>query len=562
MHGIEPQTIESLQLLRQRKTPFIVALNKIDRLFDWKAMPGAPVKETLKKQSKHVIQQYEELVKQTIINFAEQGYNNEISLSLSLTQYSLLVHSRMRSSCVNGDSFNAVLYYENKDFKRNVALVPTSAITGEGIPDLLMLVVQLTQKMMSDRFVYLSDKFEATVLEVKVVEGLGTTIDVILTNGIIRDTDTIVLCGLNGPICTTIRALLTPQPLKEIRVKSPYIHHKEVKAAQGIKISAQGLEGAVPGGQLFIVGPEDDVEELKERVQQDLDQTLNNLRLDKDGRGVYVQASTLGSLEALLEFLKTSKIPVAGINIGPIHKKDVMKAAVMLERDPAYAVILGFNVEPTRDAREHATALGVQIFTAEIIYHLEDAFIKYLADVKAQKQAQAANDIVWPCILEVLLQHHNTTTPTAVSTHGLIIRVCVTLVRSNRTASFTRVIPSRSEYAFSRECSRLARHSSFPRRRTSTLDDACRSRTTTSRRTRRASARSLRLRFKSTRSICSATPTVVTLTSLTRFTAAYVSCTTTTTSCLLLATTYLRCCVRRSADLSPNDRLAGGELPR
>ena len=331
----------------------------------------------------------------------------------------------MRSSCVNGDSFNAVLYYENKDFKRNVALVPTSAITGEGIPDLLMLVVQLTQKMMSDRFVYLSDKFEATVLEVKVVEGLGTTIDVILTNGIIRDTDTIVLCGLNGPICTTIRALLTPQPLKEIRVKSPYIHHKEVKAAQGIKISAQGLEGAVPGGQLFIVGPEDDVEELKERVQQDLDQTLNNLRLDKDGRGVYVQASTLGSLEALLEFLKTSKIPVAGINIGPIHKKDVMKAAVMLERDPAYAVILGFNVEPTRDAREHATALGVQIFTAEIIYHLEDAFIKYLADVKAQKQAQAANDIVWPCILEVLLQYHNTTTPTAASTHGLIIRVGV-----------------------------------------------------------------------------------------------------------------------------------------
>jgi translation initiation factor 5B len=152
---------------------------------------------------------------------------------------------------------------------------------------------------------------------------------------------------------------------------------------------------------LLIVGPDDDVEQLKEQVQQDLTQALTTLQLDKDGRGVYVQASTLGSLEALLEFLKTSKIPVAGINIGPIHKKDVMKAAVMLERDPAYAVILGFNVEPSRDAREHATALGVQIFTAEIIYHLEDAFVAYLDRVKAQRQALAANDIVWPCILEV-----------------------------------------------------------------------------------------------------------------------------------------------------------------
>jgi len=62
-------------------------------------------------------------------------------------------------------------------------------------------------------------------LEVKVIEGLGTTIDVVLVNGLLKVGDTIVISGLNGPIVTNIRALLTPQPMKELRVKGDYVHH-------------------------------------------------------------------------------------------------------------------------------------------------------------------------------------------------------------------------------------------------------------------------------------------------------------------------------------------------
>lgn len=113
---------------------------------------------------------------------------------------------------------NSVLYYENKNFARNVSLVPTSAITGEGVPDMIMLLVNLTQQRMSDRLMYLSE-LECTVLEVKVIEGLGTTIDVVLSNGILHEGDKIVVCGLNGPIVTQVRALLTPQPLRELRIK-------------------------------------------------------------------------------------------------------------------------------------------------------------------------------------------------------------------------------------------------------------------------------------------------------------------------------------------------------
>jgi translation initiation factor 5B len=113
---------------------------------------------------------------------------------------------------------NSVLYYENKNFARNVSLVPTSAVTGEGVPDMIMLLVNLTQQRMSDRLMYLSE-LECTVLEVKVIEGLGTTIDVVLSNGILHEGDKIVVCGLNGPIITQVRALLTPQPLRELRIK-------------------------------------------------------------------------------------------------------------------------------------------------------------------------------------------------------------------------------------------------------------------------------------------------------------------------------------------------------
>lgn len=113
---------------------------------------------------------------------------------------------------------NSVLYYENKNFARNVSLVPTSAITGEGVPDMILLLVNLTQTRMSDRLMYLSE-LECTVLEVKVIEGLGTTIDVVLSNGILHEGDRIVVCGLNGPIVTQVRALLTPQPLRELRIK-------------------------------------------------------------------------------------------------------------------------------------------------------------------------------------------------------------------------------------------------------------------------------------------------------------------------------------------------------
>jgi translation initiation factor 5B len=365
MHGLEPQTLESMRLLRDRKTPFIVALNKIDRLYGWKKIENNGFQDSLAMQNKGVQNEFRDRLERTKVAFAEQGFNSE-------------------------------LYYENKSMAKNVSLVPTSAHTGEGIPDMLKLIIQLTQERMTNKLMYLSE-VECTVLEVKVIEGLGTTIDVILSNGILREGDRIVLCGLNGAISTNIRALLTPAPLKELRIKSQYVHNQEVKASLGVKIAANDLEHAIAGSRLLVVGPEDDEEDLEEEVMADIENLLS--KVSKTGRGVSVQASTLGSLEALLEFLKVSKIPVANISIGPVYKRDVMQAGIMLEKSKEYAVMLCFDVKVDKDAQAYADEVGVKIFTADIIYHLFDDFTKHMAQLAEQKKEDSKLLAVFPCVL-------------------------------------------------------------------------------------------------------------------------------------------------------------------
>lgn len=187
MHGLEQQTIESINLLKTRKTPFIVALNKIDRLYDWQTMNRKDVRDIIKAQASNTQLEFEQRSKSVILQFAEQG-------------------------------FNAALFYENPDARTYVNLVPTSAVTGEGMGNLLALIVEMSQTKLAKRLMY-SEELQATVLEVKAIPGLGTTIDVILVNGALREGDTMVLAGTDGPIVTQIRSLLMPQPMKELRVK-------------------------------------------------------------------------------------------------------------------------------------------------------------------------------------------------------------------------------------------------------------------------------------------------------------------------------------------------------
>ncbi|KZL79061.1 eukaryotic translation initiation factor 5b [Colletotrichum incanum] len=409
MHGLEPQTLESMRMLRERKTPFVVALNKIDRLYGWKKVDNNGFQESLALQPRGVQNEFKNRLEQTKLAFAEQG-------------------------------FNAELFYENKSMAKNVSLIPTSAHTGEGIPDMLKLIIQLTQERMVGSLMYLSE-VQATVLEVKAIEGFGMTVDVVLSNGILREGDRIVLCGVEGAICTNIRALLTPAPMRELRLKSAYVHNKEVKAALGVKISAPGLEGAIAGSRMMVVGPDDDEDDIIDEVESDLATLFS--RVEKTGRGVSVQASTLGSLEALLDFLKDCKIPVANVGIGPVYKRDVMQAGIMLEKAADFAVMLCFDVKVDKEAQQYADDVGVKIFTADIIYHLFDAFTKHMAELLEKKKEESKMLAVFPCVLNTVAVF-NKTNPIVVGVDvvegQLKINTPIAVVKNNAVTGLKEVI--------------------------------------------------------------------------------------------------------------------------
>eukprot|EP00767_Chilomastix_cuspidata_P005246 gnl/Chilomastix_cuspidata/545.p1 GENE.gnl/Chilomastix_cuspidata/545~~gnl/Chilomastix_cuspidata/545.p1 ORF type:complete len:1234 (-),score=683.63 gnl/Chilomastix_cuspidata/545:185-3886(-) len=373
MHGLEPQTLESLSLLRARKTPFIIALNKIDRLTNWAAIPNTPSVNrvrTLSGITKH--------------HFDERWASVQKQLGL--------------------EGFSSELYWKNRDISSQISVVPTSAHTGEGMPDLLAVLVQLTQKHMKRSLQDDKEDFSCTVLEVKVIEGLGTTIDAILVSGSIRRGDTIVLCGLQGTIVTVVKALLMPKEATELRVKSDFIDNEVIHAAQGFKIVASGLEHAVAGSRLVVAHTEDEIEDAKFDVARDFEDIQK--RIERNPEGILAQASTLGSLEALLAFLKTVKIPVSSIALGPIFKSSVQKASLQREKGkPEYAIILGFDVKVDAEAQLEAKELGVEIFTADIIYHLEESFKKHLKAEEDRRRREHMSRAIFPVQMTYLPGH-------------------------------------------------------------------------------------------------------------------------------------------------------------
>jgi len=374
MHGLEPQTVESIEILRSRKCPFVVALNKVDRLFQWKPSNDRSIRDALNAQKDSVRSEFEDRWAKVNLQLSEKG-------------------------------INSALYWENKDVRQYVSVIPTSAHTGEGVPDLLFNLVKLSQSMLTQRITY-QPELQCTVLDVRTVEGLGTTVDVMLINGVLREGDRVMVCTLAGPVVTHIRSLATPHPLRELRVKGDYLMHKQLRGSMGIKLCAHGLEEAVAGTNLVVLRENETDEEIA-RIKKDIMKDYNDVvkGFDVQPEGVYVMSSTLGSLEALMVFLKESKIPVSQVAIGEVRLIDVRKASIMLEKKhKEYAVILAFDVKVSQEAQEEADHLGIRIMTADIIYHLFDQFKVYIDGIRNAQRAAAlsSNDAVFPCVVQII----------------------------------------------------------------------------------------------------------------------------------------------------------------
>lgn len=368
LEGFEQQTYEAIEILRSKKTPFLVAANKIDRIPGWKPNPNAPFIETIKKQDPMVVARLEELLANIIMEFNSLG-------------------------------FLADRYDRVRDFTRTVAIVPTSAVTGEGIPDLLLVLAGLAQRYLTKRLLLRSNKGRGVILEVKEELGLGTTIDVILYDGIIRRGDVIVVGGLMEPIVTRVKALLMPKPLDEMRSpEDRFLQVNEVKAAAGVKIVANNLDLAIPGAPVIVVEDEKEIEIIKKEVMED----ISSIKRIRNPYGVIVKADTLGTLEALIDYLERHKIPIRYGDIGPVAKRDVIEASIVKQNDKYHGVILAFNVKVNEDAELEAKKFGVKIFRNNVIYRLIEDYQKWLKELEEKEKRETLSKLILPAALRIL----------------------------------------------------------------------------------------------------------------------------------------------------------------
>jgi len=368
LKGVEPQTIESIEILRERRTPFVIAFNKIDLIPGWVSHPGQPFIVSLREQAPSALAHLERLF------------------------YSFL--GQLSKLGIEAERYDRV-----KDFTKMFAVVPTSAKTGEGVPDLLAVLIGLVQRYMLDRLEITSEEGRGTVLEVREEPGLGTVLTAIIYDGYVKVGDTIVVGGKGGPIVTSVRALLRPKPLDEMRApRFKFDRVERASAASGVMIAAPSLQDALPGSPLIVARDEARVEEAKRIVSEE----VGSIVIRTDATGVIIKADTLGSLEALVSRLRQHGIPVRRTDIGPVSKVDVFEAQVMLQEDPKYAVILAFNVKVPEDVALEARSRGVRIFKDVIIYQLIDKFLEFFERKREEEEREILERVVFPAEVRVL----------------------------------------------------------------------------------------------------------------------------------------------------------------
>ncbi|HOB06941.1 MAG TPA: translation initiation factor IF-2 [Methanoculleus sp.] len=366
--GFRPQTIEALQILRNYKTPFVIAANKIDRIHGWRVNEGQPFLKTFAQQNERVQGVLETRVYELVGKLSDLGFNSE--------------------------RFDRV-----SDFARNICIVPTSALTGEGIPDILMMLIGLAQRYMTGSLRVTADGPGAgTVLEVKEERGLGMTLDVILYDGTLRVGDDIVVAGNDQIIETKVRSLLKPRPMSDILVEERFERVRSVTAAAGIKVAAPKLAGVIAGSPLRVVrgGNRDEVIEQVRHEVQDIQVKLSDT-------GVIIRADTIGALEALSKELDGHQIQVMRAAVGPVTRHDVIEAGTI--RDPLYSAIIAFNTPVLPDAIDalaDTSMSHVSIFEGGVIYQLIDDYIEWREEKKQELERQRFEKVIMPARIRIL----------------------------------------------------------------------------------------------------------------------------------------------------------------
>ena len=366
--GLKPQTIESINILKKLKTPFVIAANKIDLIPGWRHEGNRTFNQAFAAQDPRVAAELDE----KIYNLAGKLFDK--------------------------GGFSADRFDKIADFTKTVAVVPISGKFGEGLPDLLLVLVGLAQRFLEEELRSEEGPGEGTVLEVKEVKGIGTVVDAIVYKGTIKVADQVVVSSVTGePIVTKVKGLQRPRPLDEIRDPTQRFDRvKEVSAAAGIRIIAQNVETALAGGTLRVV--RGDLEQLKEEIKSE-----SQIKAELADEGIIVRGDAIGSLEAFAFEAKESELLIRKIDIGNVTRKDVVEASHF--ENPLHRVIFAFNVKVNDDARAEAVTLGIKIFENDVMYRLLEDYKIWCGEKTKEIEVEKRLEIVFPGKVMIMRDH-------------------------------------------------------------------------------------------------------------------------------------------------------------
>jgi translation initiation factor 5B len=362
--GFEPQTYESMEILKKRKVPFVVALNKIDMISGWRQLNSPFVTEQVKAQDSSITGLLDEKIYNVVGSLSRLGYNSEG-------------------------------FWRVKDFTKEIAIVPVSAAKNIGIPELLAVVVGLSQQFMSKRLERREGPARGIVLEVNEEIGLGPSANLILIDGVLRVGDTVLVAKRDKAVTTKIKALLLPKPLDEMRdPRDKFKPVGEVMSAAGIKVTSPDLDGVLAGSPLYVLENKDQETSLRPIVE---DEVKNAIITDTNTNGIILRCDTIGSLEAIRDMLKKADVPMQKADIGHITRRDILAASAVKEKNRYLGVVLGFNVKVLEEANREAQERGIQIFNENIIYNLVRSYTEWVRYQKEHEDSILFNEIPPVC---------------------------------------------------------------------------------------------------------------------------------------------------------------------
>ena len=350
--GFQPQTNESLKILESRKVPFVVALNKTDMVSGWKNTETQFISQSIKEQNVEVQNFLDEKIYNVVTALSVLGYQSEA-------------------------------FYRIDDYKKEIAIVPVSAKTGVGIPELFAVLVGLTQQYLKEKLNQEEKSNRGIILEVNDEVGLGPTANMILIDGQMRKEDSIIAAKRDSVIVTKPKALLLPKPLDEMRdPRDKFKPVEYIQAAAGVKIASPDLDGVLPGSTLYAVSDDAEIEHFKKIIEDE----MQSVFISTETNGVILKCDAIGSLEAITEMLRRQQIPISKADIGSVTHRDVLEAMATKENDRHLGVILAFNVKVLQDAETEADSNHIKVFTDKIIYSLIDTYTQWVDDDKADEE--------------------------------------------------------------------------------------------------------------------------------------------------------------------------------